>query len=180
MYKVTCFIQEEKHQLFPLLTPLGFSVVQDHLIWQNEKSRCIIKPFSIRGRNTQGYRIYFYGSPEFGEYFFQRAMGCFEPTISGVEYLLQTQESQRSLINTAEKIGLTRGCLYGIYKFEQVGIVILPNGEINFQIRGRKFSYMKLACELKEIEQAVYVFKPQTFNLFSISEGDEEEEAIVS
>ena len=176
MYKITCFLKEEQEDLLAILRPLQFTVDRNKkLIWDNGLTHFIIEPFSSRGRETQGYRIYFNGTPESYQYLFDRFLGYFSPSISGIEFKMSTGEKQEFLISKSEKAGFTRGGMYGIYTFKGVGIVIFPNGEINLQIRNRKFQMSQIAIFAKEIENVVKVFQPQNFNLFSFEQISEQE-----
>lgn len=161
--------------LHHLLKPLQFSLRRDNrLIWTEGKTEFIIEPFSTSGRESQGYRIYFNGTPEAGQFLFDRSIGCFSPTISGIEFTLTTNEKQSTLIKKAERARFTRGSLSGLYDYKGVVICIFPSGEVSLQIRNRKFKTSGLSGVMKEIEHVVTILQPQEFNLFSFIENTEE------
>lgn len=84
-----------------------------------------------------GYRVLFTGSEESCQYLFDQSMARFSPSISGIEWVHQTELSQIELIKRAEKAGYQRGSLYVLYEHDGIGLVLLPNGDINIQIRNR-------------------------------------------
>ena len=84
-----------------------------------------------------GYRVLFTGSEESCQYLFDQSMARFSPSISGIEWVQQTELSQIELIKRAEKAGYQRGSLYVLYEHDGIGLVLLPNGDINIQIRNR-------------------------------------------
>ena len=53
---------------------------------------------------------------------------------------------------------------------------MLPNGEVNIQIRSKQSLSLGLVNVMKKIDEAVqFLFKPTTFNLFSFLEEEQEE-----
>lgn len=175
MFKVSFFIKEKEQELFPLLQPLRFSVNREHkAIWNERGSEFVIQPFSGVGRESQGYRAYFNGTPEAFQYLFDFALSCFSPTISGIEYHLTTDKSQAELIRLAERSRCKKGGMYGLYHHNGVWIAILPNNRVTLQIRNRKVKQADLARVMQEIESVVDIFSPQEFNLFSFEKYSEE------
>ena len=177
MYKITCFIPQDKAELYRLLTPIGFKKTNDdRMYWENQLYSCVIEHFSVQGYNEQGYRVYIKGNRDFAEYIFVRSFGCFSPVIRGVEFIYSTNQTQEKNIETAAKLNLKTGALYGIFKYKDVGIVMLPNGEVNIQIRSKQSLSLGLVNVMKKIDEAVqFLFKPTTFNLFSFLEEEQEE-----
>lgn len=181
MFKVSFFIKEKEQELFPLLQPLRFSINRDHkVVWRYKGSEFVIQPFSVVGRESQGYRAYFKGSPEAFQYLFDFALGCFSPKINGIEYVYSSDQKQTELVKIAENNSLRRESIYGLYRQGRIGIVILPNGRMTFQIRNCKIRQSELASVFNEIESVVQLFKPQDFNLFSFTTNNEEGEFLLS
>lgn len=181
MIKLSFFIKEKEHELFPQLEPLRFSVHRDHkIVWKSEDASLIIQPFSVVGRESQGYRAYFKGNPETLQYLFNNFISCFSPEISGIEYILDTSKGQHECVTIAERNRLKKGAMYSLYEHNKVMIVILPDGRITFQIRNRKIKQSELAKVLKEINSVVDIFRPQEFNLFSYLGSNSEEGATAS
>lgn len=181
MFKVTFFIKEERHELYSLIKPLHFVLNKDNqLVWRTEHTYFIIEPFSTEGRESHGYRVYYNGSPEAGQYLFDRFLGCFSPSITGVEYKLETQEKQNALVKKSEQVGYLKGSMYGLYQYKGKSICIFPTGDIQVQIRNRKFRLSDLASVMKEVEDVVCVYRPQEINLFSFVDTSMEEEVFAS
>ncbi|EAR66192.1 hypothetical protein B14911_10672 [Bacillus sp. NRRL B-14911] len=174
MFKVSFFIREKEQELFPMLEPLNFTIHRDHkVVYQGEKYRFIIQPFSVVGRESQGYRAYYNGNPDSFQYLFDHALGCFSPTISGVEYTFHTDKSQSELVKTAVKAKYKKGSVYGLFENQGIGIVIMPTGQVILQVKNRLIKRADLARVMYEIKSVVDMFNPQDFNLFSFMEKEE-------
>lgn len=158
-----------------MLTPIGFKKTNDdRMYWENQLYRCIVEPFSVQGYNEQGYRVYIKGNRDFAEYIFDRSFGCFSPVIRGVEFVYSTERTQETNIETATKLNFKTGALRGIFKYKDVGIVMLPNGEVNIQIRNKQSLSLGLANVMKKIDEVVHLLQPTSFNLFSFLEEEQE------
>lgn len=177
MFSISFFIKERPEELFPLLEPLRFSTIKNQAIWsaENRKVKFIIQPFYIVGREAQGYRAYYNGSSESLQYLFDLSLSRFSPKISGVDYTYEANKSQRELITKANQSCLGKGSIPGLYRKDKIMIVILPDGTIKFQIRNHKIRACDLARVTKEIQSVVELFQPQSMDLFSFTENDEEE-----
>lgn len=173
LYKITCFIQHEPKTLFPLLNPLGFIRSRENtLVWRNGQHCFTIAPFSSKGRESQGYRVYFNGSPEAGQYLFEQTIGRYSPRIRGVEYQTSLGKTQHEMVNIADRL-FKRGCMYGVYETNnRIGIIVLPNGDIVIQLRNIPIKVHKLTDYMREIEQILDKIRPDTFDLFSYLEEE--------
>lgn len=168
-YKIVCFLREEPNILFPLLLPLRFQWSEKQtLTWQDEFCHFRIVPFSSAGRESMGYRVLFTGSVESCQYLFDQSLSRFSPSINGIEWVHQTGLRQSELIVRAEKAGYQRGTLYGLYEHEGIGLVLLPNGEINIQIRNRFIQAKQLYKLMARIEEVAAPFFPKPFDLFNM------------
>lgn len=144
-FKVTCFFREEPERLFTILSAKHFQRRnKDTVIWTHRKNTLEIVPFSHRGRETNGYRCYFEGNTEVFQYAFDNLSANLQPTITGIECTIETGKPQQELVRLAEKAGYHRCSMYGLYEKDGVGIVLLKNGEVNFQLRNRHFSVGRL------------------------------------
>ncbi|WP_028393919.1 hypothetical protein [Bacillus cihuensis] len=171
MFRVTCFVKEKPATLLPLFLPLRFVWTKKNgVVWKNENVEFRIQPFTSEGRESHGYRIFFCGNPEAFQYLFDLSIGQFSPTITGVEYTGESEESQNSLVRLAEKNGFSRGSLYGIYEHKGIGVVLLPSGEFNLQIRNRKLTCSSIKNVMNNIEEVAEVFRPDHYDLFSFLE----------
>ncbi|MDX1807713.1 MAG: hypothetical protein R3267_11870 [Paenisporosarcina sp.] len=168
-FKIVCFIKEEPTILFPLLLPFRFQWSDKQtLTWQDEFCHFRIVPFSSVGRESMGYRVVFTGSVESCQYLFDQSLSRFSPSISGIEWTHQTGLTQSQLVNRAEKAGYTRGSLLGLYEHKGIGIVLLPNGDINIQIRNRHIQAKNLYKLMGDMETAAAPFLPKPFDLFNL------------
>lgn len=115
-----------------------------------------------------GYRVLFTGSVESCQYLFDQSMARFSPSISGIEWVHQTELSQIELIKRAEKAGYQRGSLYGLYEHDGIGLELLPNGDINIQIRNRFIQAKQLYRLMARIEEVAAPFLPKPYDLFNM------------
>jgi len=140
VYRLTCFIKEEPHVLFPLLLPLRFKWSnRESITWSDEVTEFKIIPFATKGRETMGYRIHFKGTPDACQYLMDQFLSSFNPTISGIEWVHESDKNQSELIKAAERSNYLRGSLYGLFEHKGIGIVVLPTNDIHLQIRNQSF-----------------------------------------
>ncbi len=60
--------------------------------------------------------------------------------ITGVECTISSSLKQQQLIQLAKETRYKDCSMPGLYEMEGVGIVLLKNGEVNFQMRNRRFT----------------------------------------
>lgn len=144
-FKVTCFFKETTERLFQILEAKHFVRTLDQsIVWTHKNNRLEIVPFSAPGRETNGYRFYYEGSSEVFQFVFNNLAGKLEPTITGVESTITSALNQKQLINLAKQTRYRDCSMPGLYELEGVGIVLMKNGEINFQLRNRHFTIGRL------------------------------------
>lgn len=174
VFKLSCFMKDEPAVLFPLLLPLRFKRSENQSItWQDGGTEFTIIPFSSRGREIVGYRIVFKGTPEAFDYLLDQFLSRFKPLISGIEWIHSSGKSQSELVRLAEKSPYLRCSQYGLYEHRGIGIVLLPNGEINLQIRNQSITTRNVLQHMQTLEETAAVFLPKPIDLFSFAEGVE-------
>lgn len=140
-FKVTCFFKEPTERLFQILESKHLVRTRNNsVIWSHRNNSLEIVPFSSLGRETNGYRFYYEGSSEVFQFVFNNLAEKLEPTITGIESTIASNLTQVQLINLAKQTNYRECSMKGLYEMEGVGIVIMKNGEINFQIRNRHFT----------------------------------------
>lgn len=173
-FRLVCFLKEEPETLFPLLMPLRFYKHRDgSLCWQQEGVEFSIHPFATRGRESMGYRVYYNGTPEGCQFLMDQTLARFDVSISGIEWIHQTEMSQRELIQLAEKGRMKRGSMPGFYEVGEIGVVLMPDSTIHLQIRNRIIPIGRLAQLLQSINEVAEMFRQDTFDLFSLAEYEE-------
>ncbi|MEK5071775.1 hypothetical protein [Sporosarcina sp. FSL K6-1508] len=174
MYRLTCFIQEEPHVLFPLLLPLRFKWTERQSItWTDGVTEFKIVPFASKGRGTMGYRIHFKGTPDACQYLMDQFLNRFNPLINGIEWIHKSEKTQSELIRIAEQSHYSRCSLHGIYENKEIGIVILPTNDIHLQIRGQKILVRNVSKFMRDMESTGAVFLDKPIDLFSFAEEAE-------
>lgn len=140
-FKVTCFFKEPTERLFQILESKHFVRTRNNsVIWSHRNNSLEIVPFSSPGRETNGYRFYYEGSSGVFQFVFDNLAEKLEPTITGIESTISSTLTQSQLINLAKQTNYRECSMKGLYESEGVGIVIMKNSEINFQIRNRHFT----------------------------------------
>lgn len=171
MFKITCFASVHPSTLGPALKAVHFNEVKGRFIWRLEGAEFVIEPFKNYGdhQSSYGYRVYFDGSIDGAMYLFDMSLGCFQPQITGVEYLLQHQsKNQEGWINDLLKRPSYRTCdVRGVFFKGHVGVVCLPDSTVNLQIR-KKIKAYKLIELLKEIDCLKHDIMPVDYDLFSV------------
>ncbi|MEK3977336.1 hypothetical protein MKZ20_21775 [Psychrobacillus sp. FSL K6-2684] len=174
-YRVTCFMEKEPSEIFPLLLPLHFKWAErESIVWEKNGIRLQIIPFSSKGSDSMGYRILYHGNPDTFVKLMDHFLGGFTPFFSGIEWINQTKNSQESLVKLAEEERYERCSMYGLYEHKGVGIVLMPSGEVNLQVRNRKINSFNLSKLMYCIESVAAAFQPKAVDLFSFLEKEQE------
>lgn len=171
VYKLTCFLKEGPATLYPLLRPLNFQLTRDQsMIWTNGELSFQITPLTSRGRGLNGYHISYRGNPESCSYLMDQFLGAFDPLISGIEWVSESDLARPELIRLSEKANFMKCSLLGLYEHKGVGIVLLPNSEIHLQIRCRQISNSNLPALMSDIMNVAAVYEEKPIDLFSFAE----------
>lgn len=153
-FKVTCFFNEPTERLFQILEKKHFTRTGSNTLqWSHKKNSLEIVPFSSPGRETSGYRFYYEGCSEVFEFVFNNLAGKLDPMITGVECTISSSLKQQQLIQLAKKTRYRDCSMPGLYEMEGVGIVLLKTGEINFQMRNRRFTIGSLHDSITKINR---------------------------
>ena len=136
---ITFFTGLKKEQLLPLFVARGFKLQKDgSILYTDETTDCKIVPLSKEGREQQGYRIRFEGSVETLAFFLDSTIATQDVNVVAAEYIHQSQQSQRSLVERAKANGFKTSCAYGLFDYSGVGVVITKESAIHFQFRKRE------------------------------------------
>lgn len=166
-------MKEESNILFPLLLPLNFKwTKRQTVIWEDGSTSFEVAPFKVNGRESYGYRVLYSGSSEVFQYLFDRFLGCFKPTISGIELVWQSDQSQNDLISKAEK-HYKRGSMFGLYEDGEVGIILMPTSEVNLQVRNQAITGRNIRKFMNRMDCVATTFRRNPVDLFSFMEGVE-------
>jgi len=167
-------MEQDPSVLFPLLIPLRFKWSdRNSIIWKNEDTEFKIIPFASKGREKMGYRIEFKGSPESCQYLMDQFLSRFNPQISCIEWVHESDMPQKELVKLAEKSKYQRGSLYGIYDHDGIGVVLLHSNTVHLQVRDHSLTTRSLLRFMQSIEVTASVFLEKPIDLFSFAEEGE-------
>lgn len=153
-FKITCFFKEPTERLFQILETKHFvRTLNNSVVWSHRNNTLEIIPFSSPGRETNGYRFYYEGSSEVFQFVFNNLAGNLEPTITGIESTITSSLNQKQLINLAKQTRYRDCSMPGLYELEGVGIVLMKNGEVNFQLRNLHFTIGRLHEAVSKINR---------------------------
>lgn len=167
-------MKEGPNVLFPMLLPFQFTWSKgEAVIWKDGQCSFEIVSFSVRGRETNGYRILYKGAAESFPKLLNKFLGTFELSFSGIEWVADTEHSQSELIRLAEQNQFTYCSMYGLYEYQDVGIVLMPNSQVHLQIRNQRITSRNVLAHMQKIEGISTRFSRQPLDLFSVMEGVE-------
>ena len=172
MYKITCFAPIEPIKLEQLLKGFHFKSIKNGMEWSMDGSVFRIEPFQNQSRNSmKAYRIYFSGDIYGGAYLFDLCMGCFNPEVTGIEYLLQHPSKSSDMWNKElrNNKSIKTIDLRGIYEQDGVGIVVI-NDTLTLQLRSKKGKKLIIVDALKQVEIVRDKLLPSDFDLFSFTD----------
>ncbi|MFE7064530.1 hypothetical protein ACFVAD_20555 [Sutcliffiella sp. NPDC057660] len=171
MFKITVFSPIPPVEIGPLLKGFRFTEVKNEFVWKVDGYVFRIVPFGTQGRaqTAYGYRVFFNGSIDGGQYLFDLSMGCFTPTINAVEFDLTHPTMKQSdwISDMLRRPSYKTGQLRGIFEKGNVKIVCLPNDVVNLQLRKNHSRVVKLPVFLKEVEMIRDDLLPVEYDLFS-------------
>ena len=173
-YKVTCFLKESPSVLLPSLLPFHFNWTRrESIIWADTTSTLEIVPFSVNGRESYGYRIYYGGKGAAAgslSRLLERFLGMYEITYSALEWIAETSYSQSKLIQLAEDASFEKTSMFGLYEHNNVGVVLLPSQQIHLQVRNQRITNRNFRQHMDRIITTQKAFQSEPLDLFSFLE----------
>lgn len=170
-FHLTFFCEMSSSTLFAALRPLGFNANRKNSIsWKDDRQTVFtITPFKQSGFDQSGYILHFEGEYPLLIQLIHRTLSLFNPTFVNVEIQLNEGYTQGENIRIAEKQGLERGTMAGIYTIDKkIGIILLPNGVAILQARTKSMPLSKINELIQDLNEYATPFKKEeVFDLFT-------------
>lgn len=170
MFKITCFAPIEPSDLEQRLKGIYFKTVRKGLEWSMDGSTFRIEPFENQLRTSmKAYRISFDGELHGGLYLFDLTIGCLEPQVTCVEYILDypSMKDVDWMKELRKRPSYQMIDPSGLYIKKGIGAIVTKN-TLTLKLHSKKNKNLKLVDALKEIDILREDLVPtDDYNLFS-------------